>query len=69
MRAPDGSYRREHLRAVAQRVEVMSTTEIKIMGSRTELLRTLTASGGVESAILGVRSFKPKWRTRQDSTL
>src|SRR5579859_953188 len=69
MRAPDGSYRREHIRAVAQRVEVMSTTEIQIMGSRTDLLRTLVASGGVESAILGVRSFKPKWRTRHDSNV
>jgi site-specific DNA recombinase len=62
LRGPDGSYRREHLRAVAQRVEVISTSEIKIMGSRTELLRTLAASGGEESAILRVRSFKPKWR-------
>ncbi|WP_245863888.1 recombinase family protein [Caulobacter mirabilis] len=69
MRAPDGSYRREHLRAVAQRVEVLSTTEIKIMGSRTELLRTLAASGGEESAILRVRSFKPKWRARNDSNV
>ena len=67
MRAPDGSYRREHLRAVAQRVEVLSTTEIKIMGSRTELLRTLAASGGEESAILRVRSFKPKWRARNET--
>ena len=69
MRAPDGSYRREHLRAVAQRVEVISTSEIKIMGSRTELLRTLAASGGEESAILRVRSFKPKWRARNDSNV
>jgi site-specific DNA recombinase len=69
MRAPDGSYRREHLRAVAQRVEVLSTTEIQIMGSRTDLLRTLVASGGVESAVLGVRSFKPKWRARNDSNV
>lgn len=69
MRAPDGSYRREHLRTVAQRVEVISTSEIKIMGSRTELLRTLAASGGQESAILRVRSFKPKWRARNDSNV
>jgi hypothetical protein len=57
LRAPDGSYRR-----APQRVEVLSTAEIKIMRGRTELLRTLAASGGDQSAILEVRSFKPKWR-------
>ena len=69
LRAPDGSYRRAHVRAVAQRVEVLSTAEIKIMGGRTELLRTLAASGGDQSAILEVRSFKPKWRARNDSNV
>lgn len=54
--------RREHVRAVAQRVEVISQHEIKIMGNRTDLLRTLAASAGEHSAALGVRSFKPKWR-------
>jgi hypothetical protein len=69
LRAPDGPYRRAHVRAVAQRVEVLSTAEIKIMGGRTELLRTLAASRGDQSAILGVRSSKPKWRTRHDSNV
>jgi site-specific DNA recombinase len=69
LRAEDGSYRREHVRAVAQRIEVLSKTEIKIMGNRTDLLRTLAASGGVQSAIFGVRSFKPKWRARNDSNV
>ena len=69
LRAPDGSYRRAHVRAVAQRVEVLSTAELKIMGGRTELLRTLAASAGDQSAILGVRSYKPKWRARNDSNV
>ena len=59
LRAEDGSYRREHIRAVAQRVEVLSAKEIQIMGNRTDLLRTLAASSGENAAILEVRSFKP----------
>lgn len=69
MRNEDGTYRRDHLRALAQRVEVVDPSEIRIMGSKTELLRTLVAAAGVESAAAGVRSFIPKWRTRQDSNL
>jgi hypothetical protein len=49
----------------AQRVEVVDPTEIRILGSKTELLRTLVAAAGVESAAAGVRGFIPKWRTRQ----
>jgi hypothetical protein len=37
-----------------------------MMGSRIELLRTLAANGGVESAALDVRSFAPKWRPLSD---
>jgi site-specific DNA recombinase len=55
------------IRAVAQRVEVISKTEVRIRGQRSELLRTLTAATGVEAAVLGVRSFEPKWRARRDS--
>jgi site-specific DNA recombinase len=69
LRGEDGKYRREHVRAVAQRVEVISKHEIKIMGNRTDLLRTLAASAGEHSAVLGVRSFKPKWRARNDSNV
>ncbi|PVM71715.1 hypothetical protein DDF65_23625 [Caulobacter radicis] len=69
LRAEDGSYRREHVRAVAQRVEVLSTKEIQIMGNRTDLLRTLVASSGETTAIIEVRSFKPKWRARNDSNV
>ncbi|HEY2660379.1 MAG TPA: recombinase zinc beta ribbon domain-containing protein [Caulobacteraceae bacterium] len=67
LRNPDGTYRRDHLRAIAQRIEVVDRSQIRIMGSRTELLRTLAANGGEESAVLGVRSFIPKWRARNDS--
>ena len=60
---------RDHIRAVAQRVEVVSKTEVRIRGLRSELPRTLTAASGVDAAVLGVRAFEPKWRTRQDSNL
>ncbi len=69
LRNEDGTYRRDHLRALAQRVEVVDPTEIRILGSKTELLRTLVAAAGVESAAAGVRSFIPKWRAQQDSNL
>jgi site-specific DNA recombinase len=69
LRNEDGTYARDHLRALTQRVEVIDPTEIRIMGSKTELLRTLVAAAGVESAAVGVRSFIPKWRARKDSNL
>ncbi|MCE4570141.1 hypothetical protein, partial [Caballeronia sp. CLC5] len=40
LRHDDGSYARNHVRAVAQRVEVHSKTDVRICGTRTELLRT-----------------------------
>ncbi|WP_085936603.1 recombinase family protein [Enhydrobacter aerosaccus] len=69
LRNEDGTYRRDHLRALAQRIEVVDPSEIRIMGSKAELLRTLVAASGVESATAGVRSFVPKWRPREDSNL
>jgi site-specific DNA recombinase len=69
LRNEDGTYRRDHLRALAQRVEVVDPSEIRILGTKTELLRTLVAAAGVESAAAGVRSFIPKWRTRHDSNV
>ncbi len=65
MRGPEGGYRRDHLRALAQRVEV-ADGEVRIMGSRSELLRTLASASGVRSAG-PVRSFVPKWRRGWDS--
>ena len=65
MRGSDGGYRRDHLRALAQRVEV-GKGEVRIMGSRTELLRTLVASSGVPPAA-SVRTSVPNWRRERDS--
>ncbi len=63
------TFARDQVRAVAQRVEVVSRKEVRIRGLRSELLRTLTAASGVEAAVLGVRAFEPKWRARNDSNV
>jgi site-specific DNA recombinase len=56
-----GGYRRDHLRALAQRVEV-ADREVRIIDSKSNLLQTLTAAAGVKSATPGVRSSVLKWR-------
>jgi len=61
MRIDGGGYRRDHLRALAQRVEI-ADGEVRIMGSKGDLLRTLAAASGVKSATLGVRSSVLTWR-------
>jgi site-specific DNA recombinase len=66
MRIDGGGYRREHLRALAQRVEV-ADGEIRIMGSKSDLLRTLAAGPGVKSDRPGVPSSVLKWRKGWDS--
>jgi site-specific DNA recombinase len=66
MRTESGGYRRDHLRALAQRVEV-DTKEVRIMGSKSVLLRTLVAASSAKTAGFGVPSFVPKWRARRDS--
>jgi site-specific DNA recombinase len=68
MRTETGGYRRDHLRALAQRVEV-DAKEVRIMGSKSELLRTLVTASSAKTAPFGVPSFVPKWRARQDSNL
>jgi site-specific DNA recombinase len=68
MRTESGGYRRDHLRALAQRVEV-DAKEVRITGSKSELLRTLVAASSAKTAGFGVPSFVPKWRARQDSNL
>jgi site-specific DNA recombinase len=68
MRTEGGGYRRDHLRALAQRVEV-DTKEVRILGSKSVLLRTLVAASSAKTAGFGVTSFVPKWRARQDSNL
>ncbi len=49
IRLVGGGYRRDHLRALAQRVEV-AEGEVRIMGSKFRLLQTLVANGSVNSA-------------------
>jgi site-specific DNA recombinase len=66
MRTESGGYRRDHLRALAQRIEV-DAKEVRIMGSKSVLLRTLVAASSAKSAGFGVPSFVPKWRARRDS--
>ena len=66
LRLGKGGYRREHVRAFAQRVEVADDA-IRIMGTRSTLLRTLVAAGGGKSAGIGVPGFIPKWRRGWDS--
>jgi hypothetical protein len=44
LRKSEGSYRRDHLCAVAQRIEAVDKSEARIMGSRTALLKTLNAA-------------------------
>lgn len=69
IRLEDGGYRRDHLRALAQRVEV-DDAEARIMGSKSELLRTLVAAAsGGKSAAFGVHSSVLRWRARQESNL
>ncbi len=46
IRLKGGGYRRDHLRALAQRVEV-AEGEVRIMGSKSRLLQTLVAGSGV----------------------
>lgn len=65
IRVEGGGYRRDHLRALAQRVEV-DRGEVRIMGSKSSLLRLLSANG-VATAAGGVPTVVPKWRSGRDS--
>jgi hypothetical protein len=47
-------------------VEV-DTQELRIMGSKSVLLRTLVAASSVKTAGFGVPSSVPKWRAAGDS--
>jgi site-specific DNA recombinase len=62
IRLEGGGYRRDHLRALAQRVEV-DTGEVRIMGSKSRLLQTLVAGSGV----ISVPTQGLKWRRGWDS--
>jgi hypothetical protein len=48
IRLQGGGYRRDHLRALAQRVEV-AEGEVRIIGSKSRLLQTLVAGNGVNA--------------------
>ncbi len=65
IRLDGGGYRRDHLRALAQRVEV-ADAEVRIMGSKSELLRTLVAASGGNSGVVRVQSSVLKWRAGED---
>ena len=56
MRSESGGYRRDHLRTLAQRVEV-DAKEVRIMGSKSVLLRTLVAISSAKTTGFGVTSF------------
>jgi hypothetical protein len=56
-------YRRDYLRALAQRVEV-DAQELRIMGSKSELLRTLVAASSAGTAAFGVPSTEVAHPTR-----
>jgi site-specific DNA recombinase len=62
IRLEGGGYRRDHLRALAQRVEV-ADGEVRIMGSKSRLLQTLVAGSGV----ISVPNQGLKWRKGWDS--
>ena len=66
LRLGEGGYRRDHVRAFAQRVEVADDA-IYIKGSKNVLLRNLVAAKGGKSAGIGVPGFIPKWRRGGDS--
>jgi hypothetical protein len=50
-----------------QRMIDAATKEVRIMGSKSVLLRTLVAASGAKSAGFGVPIFVPKWLARRDS--
>ena len=66
LRIEGGGYRRDHLRALTQRVEV-ADKEVSIMGSKTVLLKTLAAATGGLPATGGVPASVLKWRPQGES--
>gem|GEM_PF-1417338 len=62
IRLDGGSYCRDHLRALAQRVE-LAESEVRIMGSKPRQLRTLMMGVSVNP----VPTQGLRWRTRRDS--
>ena len=60
IRLEGGGYRRDHLRALAQRVEV-ADGEVRIMGSKTRLLQALTGKTGVNSVPTQGLNWRKGW--------
>ncbi len=52
MRIAGGGYRRDHLCALAQRVEV-ANREVRILGLKGDVVRTLTAASSVNMIATG----------------
>ena len=68
IRIAGGGYRRDHLRALAQRVKV-ADREVRIIGSKSNLLHTLTSASGARPGPFGMRGSVPKWCPAGDSNL
>lgn len=64
MRLDDGSYRRDHQRALAQRVKV-AEGEVRIIGSKSRLLQVLTDNGGVNLVPTQGLNWRGKVRIQQ----
>lgn len=65
IRNEEGGYRRDHVRALAQRVE-LAADEVRVLGCKADLLQALVA-GAAETKPGAVPSFVPKWCARRDS--
>jgi site-specific DNA recombinase len=66
IRIDGGGARRDHLRALAQRVEV-ADRELRIISSKSNLLQTLTAAAGAKPATSGVPGSVLEWRRERPS--
>ncbi|MHC5308027.1 recombinase family protein [Bartonella sp. LJL80] len=66
LREPSSGYRREHLRALAQRVEV-GEGRVRIIGHKGNLLRALAGLSKEKTLQNQVPTFVPEWRRERDS--
>src|SRR5258708_29045867 len=67
IRTESGGYRRDHLRALAQRVEV-DAKEARIMGSESVLLSALVAASSAKTAGFGGAPSVPQGGHPRNST-
>lgn len=66
IRKDDGAYRRNHVRALAQRI-LVNDGEVRIIGSKADLLQVLSGHEGPGTRKGRVPSLVPKWCTQLDS--